>query len=194
MALLRLVVLTVGCLASAWYFMSGGEDFQPGQNGVTVFVASPDQVNSETLIHQAAAVVSQPQAGQQDFTRAVGSEALTSVAVADGASQLDAENKERLAALFEQEQNGASAQAVSFQTVSPQKTSEVLGSGKYRVVTGSRVNMRRGPGTDHDVVGSLLRGAEVEVLDENETGWVKLRTLEGSNIGWMSGKFLTANN
>jgi uncharacterized protein YgiM (DUF1202 family) len=61
-----------------------------------------------------------------------------------------------------------------------------------RVVSGTRVNLRSGPGTGHAVVAQLVRDQEVEVLTDEGDGWVKLRALDGNDIGWMSGKFLAA--
>ncbi len=61
-----------------------------------------------------------------------------------------------------------------------------------RKVRGSRVNMRGGPGTSFGVLIVLPRGQEVEVLRENDSGWVKLRDQESGRIGWMSARMLTA--
>lgn len=57
-------------------------------------------------------------------------------------------------------------------------------------VTGSRVNLRAGPGTGNAVVGSLGFGAEAEVLG-NKDGWYEIRTVDGASSGWIFGKFLT---
>lgn len=56
-------------------------------------------------------------------------------------------------------------------------------------VTGSRVNLRRGPGTGNPVVGQVTWGAEAEVLS-NENGWYEIRLADGSVSGWIFGKFL----
>jgi len=61
-----------------------------------------------------------------------------------------------------------------------------------REVAGSRVNMRNGPGTGFGVLTSLPRGTEVEVIGNDGTGWVKLRTLEDRTVGWMAERLLTA--
>lgn len=187
MGLARLVMLMICGLAAGWYFLSGGSEFEPGPHGVSVFADVPEQVESEVLVHQASAVVVQPAV-------AVDASVGEIVPVSATNPNLDAESKARLAALFEQEASDSALKDVSFQFVSAEKSNGLLSDAEYRVVTGSRVNMRRGPSTGHDVVGKLIKGAEVEVLDVNETGWVKLRTLDGSKIGWMSDKFLAASN
>ena len=56
-------------------------------------------------------------------------------------------------------------------------------------VTGSRVNLRAGPGTSHDVVGRLSLGAEANVLSERD-GWYQIKSADGSVSGWILGKFL----
>ena len=54
-------------------------------------------------------------------------------------------------------------------------------------VTGSRVNIRSGPGTENGVVTTLDGGEMVEVLSRAENGWVEVRLPEGLGIGWVSG-------
>jgi hypothetical protein len=57
-----------------------------------------------------------------------------------------------------------------------------------REVTGDRVNMRGGPGTDYAVVGQLLGGAVAEVV-EAQGEWVRVRDAAGVE-GWMAAQFL----
>ncbi len=59
----------------------------------------------------------------------------------------------------------------------------------YWYVTGTRVNLRSGPGTSNGVVGSLTLGAEAEVLGD-DSGWYQIRTADGALSGWIHGKFL----
>lgn len=59
----------------------------------------------------------------------------------------------------------------------------------YWYVTGTRVNLRSGPGTSNRVVGSLTLGAEAQVLADNN-GWYQVRTTDGAVSGWIFGKFL----
>jgi len=56
------------------------------------------------------------------------------------------------------------------------------------VVTGSVVNLRAGPGTQHPIVGQLQRGTRVEVL-EVSGDWMQVRTPAGQ-VGWMAGWLL----
>lgn len=70
-------------------------------------------------------------------------------------------------------------------------TTEVEVEPDFRRVTGNRVNMRNGPGTQYSIVGKLLRDDEVEVLQDPGIGWVKLQVMETGRIGWMSSKLLS---
>ncbi|WP_375691674.1 SH3 domain-containing protein [Pseudooceanicola sp. LIPI14-2-Ac024] len=59
-----------------------------------------------------------------------------------------------------------------------------------RRVTGTRVNMRNGPGITYGVLAQLVEGETVEVLRDGGNGWVKLRTEESGRIGWMAASLL----
>lgn len=60
-----------------------------------------------------------------------------------------------------------------------------------RAVAGSRVNMRQGPGTSFDVVTTLNRGAQTEVLEVNPAGWARVEVVTTGQIGWMAERLLT---
>ena len=61
-----------------------------------------------------------------------------------------------------------------------------------REVNGTRVNVRGGPGTNFGVVGKLGKGDAVEVIEDNGAGWVRFRSVDGSESGWMA-DFLLSN-
>jgi len=57
-----------------------------------------------------------------------------------------------------------------------------------------RVNVRGGPGTDHDIVNILEPGSGVQVLSENEAGnWYRVQLGDGER-GWISAGLLQAVN
>ncbi len=64
-------------------------------------------------------------------------------------------------------------------------------SADRRIVSGSRVNVRGGPGTDFQIVNRLVRGDEVEILEDPGNGWVRLRPVGGGTVGWMADFLLT---
>ena len=61
---------------------------------------------------------------------------------------------------------------------------------EIREITGSRVNMRQGPGTTYPVIGTLFYDDQVEVLDDLGNGWVQLRKVGDNRIGWMAARFV----
>jgi hypothetical protein len=63
--------------------------------------------------------------------------------------------------------------------------------GDIRTVSGNRVNVRGGPSTEFDVVTRLVRGEEVEILQDDGNGWVRMRPVNGGTGGWMADFLLT---
>lgn len=59
-----------------------------------------------------------------------------------------------------------------------------------REVAGLRVNMRDGPGTIYPVIARLQIGDKVEVLSESGTGWLRLRTVDSRQIGWVAASLI----
>lgn len=57
-------------------------------------------------------------------------------------------------------------------------------------VSGTRVNLRAGPGTVNAVVARLGLGTEAEVLSDTAAAWIEIRTADGT-AGWISSKYLT---
>ena len=86
----------------------------------------------------------------------------------------------------------AIAQAVELDTVEIVEVTTPVIEGKLdiREVSGSRVNMRLGPGIGFDVIITLDVGEKLEVLDVNIDGWANVSTERGL-IGWMAKRLLT---
>lgn len=60
-----------------------------------------------------------------------------------------------------------------------------------RTISGTRVNMRNGPGTIYDVITRLTLGQEVEVLDDSGSGWLRLRLVSNRTVGWISASLVS---
>lgn len=60
-----------------------------------------------------------------------------------------------------------------------------------RAVSGKRVNMRSGPGTDYGVLDTLVRGTQTEVIEVNADGWARIRVMDSDQIGWMAERLLS---
>jgi len=60
-----------------------------------------------------------------------------------------------------------------------------------RTVSGNRVNMRAGPGTNFDVLDTLTRGTAAEVIEVNDNGWARIRVTSTDQSGWMAERLLS---
>lgn len=60
-----------------------------------------------------------------------------------------------------------------------------------RVVTGSGVNLRVGPGTEHTLAGRVARGETVDLLQPEADGWAYVRLGDGRR-GYIAARFLMA--
>lgn len=66
---------------------------------------------------------------------------------------------------------------------------------KYQVNTDG-LNLRKGPGTNHDVITKLAAGTKVEKTEASTTGfWFRVKTRkDGADLdGWVAGEFLKAD-
>ena len=60
-----------------------------------------------------------------------------------------------------------------------------------RLVAGDWVNMRSGPSTAFDVLDTLPRGTEAEVVEVNADGWARIRVTDTGQEGWMAERLLS---
>lgn len=90
--------------------------------------------------------------------------------------------------------SSADTPAIIPSLIAPETASatQVAGFEDIRRVSGNRVNVRGGPGTGFDVVGRLVRGDEIRVLEDNGVGWVRFETPDGATGGWMADFLLTS--
>ncbi|OZB17939.1 MAG: hypothetical protein B7X55_05565 [Rhodobacterales bacterium 34-62-10] len=61
-----------------------------------------------------------------------------------------------------------------------------------RRITGNSVNMRTGPGTSFGILTRVTRDTEVEVLEVFENGWLRLRVVDSSRVGWVSSRLVSS--
>ncbi|WP_406648037.1 SH3 domain-containing protein [Aliisedimentitalea scapharcae] len=207
----RFVVVSFAFLGWAFYELSGGADFQPPER--------PDQLAKQDVTQRlgviervAATAVTKPKPvlakrvtrsfpmPQEQTTQQV---ALTEEAAAARRDVLS----RGLAGGFElfpvqAASTGLSvasladgtAQLVSISQPAPAAEEQVPYADPepdLREVTGTRVNMRNGPGTTYPVIERLSLGNAVEVLDDSGTGWLRLRSVQGQNIGWIAASLIS---
>ncbi|SFT88062.1 SH3 domain-containing protein [Sedimentitalea nanhaiensis] len=213
---MRFVFSSFAILGLVFYELSGGRDFQPPEPPAidaapqasaaaipkpVVRRAAPQQVartattSTKTLVAtQAVATVSprdttasRPQDGSADLSRVRSSlsQGLTLLPDSNPPSGLTLATLELGASGL-----GSTADA------EPAARTAVLEPAPtdLREVTGTRVNMRDGPGTIYPVVARLNIGHQVEVLSTSGTGWLRLRTLPEGQLGWISSSLVSKRN
>ncbi|GAA4216289.1 hypothetical protein GGQ68_002640 [Sagittula marina] len=196
--MVRLFLVTFGLLGWAWFELSGGTSFVPGENGVQL-VAIPD-VETPASVQVAAAPAETPEIVARDTPADLNAVVMPAVAArpaqvktvyAPSAGDAVITPASMTAAMPSDESDFGIDVSRPAEIEATVATAAVV---DYREVTASRVNLRGGPSTNYNVLTQLLRGEEVEVIDDTGAGWVKLRALDGNDIGWMADSFLTASN
>ncbi|WP_425073895.1 SH3 domain-containing protein [Sagittula sp. S175] len=192
--MLRIFLITFGVLGWAWYELSGGSNFVPGEHGVQLLAAAHQPVAvdepTEVVARDTPAAdlnaIIQPAVARPAVVRAAAAPvAVAPILTVDSGKQQIVATPAVFSDAMPADEDGSA-------TIEQAVAEAALVD--YRTVTASRVNLRGGPSTSFDVLTQLLRGEEVEILDDAGDGWVKLRALDGNDIGWMADSFLTAAN
>jgi len=189
----RFILVTFGFLFFAFYEMSGGADYAP-KDGSRQSVAAEraqaaEQKRLAFLQAKPKAKAPAPIASAPVASEVITGGEATLVLASAGGSALPAQKPLAITLrtpVIDLEK------AESLIDVTASATSD-LEEDDIREVTGNRVNLRRGPGTNFNTVGKLLRGDKVRVLSQ-ENGWTKLRVVETGRIGYMADFLLTAQN
>lgn len=192
----KFILLTFVFLGWAFYEESGGSDFVPRKADLMAAAAEARAAaQAERALAAAAKPATPPIVVPVEVALAV--KAVTvppssdpapvpTVAATDSPPEVTLVSLEQSGVLFarplRQLEDEGLDPAVPGVLVEPRQAD-------MRVVTGNRVNMRSGPGTRFGVMGSLVRGDEVEVISDDGIGWVKLRTEDG-RVGWMADSLL----
>lgn len=196
----KFILLTFVFLGWAFYEESGGADFVPRKAELMAAAAEARAAaEAERALAEAAKPAPQPKVVPAEVALAVketpvtvpqrsdpAPEVTTTVAATDSPPEITLVSLEQSGSLF-----ARPLQQLEDQGANPAEPGVFLQprDADMRVVTGNRVNMRSGPGTSFGVMGSLVRGDEVEVISDEGIGWVKLRTLDG-RVGWMADSLL----
>lgn len=163
----KLIIFSCFVLFWVFYEMSGGSEFAPRER-VVVSQAPFGQAASRTN------TVDQPTNATQVVTASyqpVETEMLVPVA----------------ATMTVQEP--APATVIEMPVVTPDLEPEIV--IELRFVAGNRVNLRQGPGTNHQVLDTLARGTEAELIAVNDDGWAQIRLIESGKTGWMAARLLS---
>ncbi|MBW4707315.1 SH3 domain-containing protein [Roseobacter sp. YSTF-M11] len=209
----RFIFLTFGFLGLAFYELSGGADFDPVAARNAAILARSDAVDVARLPTTQTAEVSAITNVQEEATVTRVALNLTSLSdVLDDTSEAEAEPDSSAPdtvtpTIASASTNNIDITPVSFganragERVLPSiifpgsttqaSSADVSSPQDIRRVDASAVNMRGGPGTSYGVVTRLDRNTRVEVLQDDGTGWVKLRPVAGGPEGWIADFLLT---
>ncbi|WP_299680235.1 SH3 domain-containing protein [uncultured Roseobacter sp.] len=202
----RFIVLSFAFLGLAFYELSGGSDFDPiAARNEAVLARSGVDLNAGP---------SNPDAGdtiefvQADARPEVTQVSLNLTSLGDVLERQDSTTAEPTPTIAPQPEV-ASVTPVTFtrdedvvlpSLIFPGSTARASSDAvnaaadprDLRSVSADRVNMRGGPGTRFDVVTQLQRDTRVEVLQDDGSGWVKLRPVDGGPEGWIADFLLTS--
>ncbi|WP_299956974.1 SH3 domain-containing protein [uncultured Roseobacter sp.] len=197
----RFIFLSFGFLGFAFYEMSGGAEFDPvaARNAAVLARSGADISAQDIQTAQAEPAVQR----EEEVTRmslnltslsAVLEEEETptptpSRGIAPSAAPVSVTN----VTFRNPSDNGVVLPSIIFPGNTAQASSAAVTQTRdVRYVSGTLVNMRGGPGTGFDVVAQLNRNTEVEVLEDDGTGWVRLRPVAGGPDGWIADFLLTS--
>lgn len=159
------VLLTFGLMGWVYYEMSGGSDFTPVETEIAAL--DVEDAQSPEIVTRASSPALLAVSAPNMTTPAAVNTATTVAATPDLTETV----------------------TPVVDVAAPQIVEAAL---DIREVTGTRVNMRMGPGTGFDVITTLDGGTQLEVLEVNADGWANVSTVELGVEGWMAARLLTA--
>ncbi|MBW7922269.1 MAG: SH3 domain-containing protein [Rubellimicrobium sp.] len=177
----RFVIVALLVMAWAYWELSGGAGFTPEPRTV----AGAPEAEPEPAPEPAQAA---PAAPAPDLEATLEPPPAATTPADEAAEELQIE-----AAVEDAEADAAPAFAQNPLTSAPEPAAEpapepVPAGRALHVVTGSRVNLREGPGTSFAAVGHVTEGMILDVLEIRD-GWAYVE-LQSGDQGWMSASFL----
>jgi uncharacterized protein YgiM (DUF1202 family) len=185
----KYILIAFAVMAMAFYELSGGADFKPGETSLVIF-AEPKPY------------VAEPKKPAELVARAdTASSTLTDIAPARAVIAPVATNIVPVvtpAALETEVELAASGDVIVLSEQAAPLIQEVATAPAtqpdLRFVDGDRVNVRGGPGTEFAVVGKLFRNDMVEIINDEGNGWLHLRDTVTGDEGWIADWLVTAAN
>lgn len=177
----RLIFVSFLGLGFAFYQLSGGSDFEPAELTAQTKLKSQSEQD----------VIDPFRAADQTSNQF----ALLDKAVVPKQFPVAIEQSEDVVARTLWDVSGLEGDSIALGSVQPELVSLDLAElpvtvsevdDTVRQVTGNRVNLRNGPGTEYNVLSKLTRGEQVAILQDPGNGWLKLRVLETNRVGWLA--------
>jgi hypothetical protein len=205
----RMILLTFAFLGACLYYLSGGQDFEPrGVRGQKIATAAPAITAQPVEFKGSGLTTSGTDAAPEpvkpttaasvpktrsDETREV--LASTRLDLNESLSGLGQDNPLKGLKLASLEEGLIGLQRETAPENQTEREFPTFDKPEFelRYITGSRVNVRQGPGTNYGVMARLVRGDEVEVLSNPGNGWLRLRLLPDQQIGWISESLVSAS-
>jgi hypothetical protein len=179
--MLRLVVPSFLLLGWAFYFLSGGNDFVPPNREIA---------DNSTVVGDAVSDADDIELSEEQITL-VAAQAKTlyasMVPISATSDNANASSGERQLWTHIGNQGDIATLIDPASFVDPVLEKEAQNT---RTVAAARVNFRNGPGTHHNIIGSLDRDELVEILGEPSGSWVNIRVIKNNCVGWMSASLL----
>lgn len=174
----KFIIGTFLMLGWTFYEMSGGADFEPERRVTQVAaIDAPEDYGVEVARASTASLIG------------VNRPVTPTPAIANNASLTDAETTAISYTVVESP--APLEETTSVEVVATEEIEEP--TLDLRVVAGSRVNMRSGPGTGYRVLDTLPSGTEAEVISVDATGWANIRITSTDQEGWMAERLLSDN-
>lgn len=195
----RFMLLTFAFLGWAYWELSGGSEFEPRSPEIAESRTPTQESNRETAQRAPVQVPAQALAAAPKPAR-VGAadtgkgDVIKIRAVPSPAAADSLENPEVTLISLGQNPDQV-AQPLSQLNQDGVLQAPVIGAPPapdgQRSITANRVNMRAGPGTNHEVLTRLNRGTPVEVLSETDDGWLRLRAQGSDQVGWIAASLVS---
>jgi hypothetical protein len=177
----KFIILSFLALGVIFYEMSGGADFEP-EFRAPVEVAQTDLAPTET-------VADAPEVTRADTTSLIQIAApVAEEPVVNAVAQPAAFNAPLPAG---EVIITPAPEAVVDEVVAEPAQDATEADMDLRAVAGDWVNMRSGPSTSYDVLETLPRGTEAEVIEVDADGWARIRVMTTGQEGWMAERLLS---
>jgi hypothetical protein len=190
----RMILVTVLFLGYAFYQISGGSDFEPRLLEVERTSHSASEEHSSLIPPQvpktmanSAVASKEPDFLPQGLLEAASDSPLTQSSQPQPSQALtQTQTASRLKAGL---QRGLTLSATDplQNNLIQRRADQPDNAIDQRHITGVRARLRTGPGTNFPVLHRLNLGQKVVILESAGASWLRLKTLHGNHIGWVSG-------
>jgi hypothetical protein len=197
----RFIVMTFICLGWSFYTLSGGADYEP-REGSRQAEALKARAAAEAQVAQAPLAPANPVPTTPEAVTNLAEGPALAAAATIAAGPLPTQASPlpilqagladtRIADLTLAKSANLAQMAAPIPASLAIEPEPAQQPRDLRRITGDSVNMRSGPGTDYGILARVTRDTEVEVLEVFENGWLRIRVLDGSRIGWVSSRLVT---